>query len=601
MILLIYPPFAMPDKPYIGLPTLAGYLKKKGVPVTLWDANLSLFKQLMAPGMLALRYDKYLDQLETFNENETVDASWAKNYFTIALTLGLSVSEGNEGFLDVFNEPSLSNSDRLALFRRYLLLHAAVNNGESMYTAENTGYVHYDASFSFFSSSELIEQARKEKAITRRLLSSELPKRLLVSENGEKPALIGISVSFPEQIAAALTLAAMIRELFPDIPLVLGGAFVSIHLCNYDGDELFSLVDYIALGDGEILLENLYGSLQDRSKSHLALERIPGLIFRHNGRVIKTGQPEPVPLARQVRPDYTLLPLSEYLFPQQSNSTLFQLSRGCYWARCAFCNCRSALIRGFVKADGNRVYGRLKKTLADTGGHILHFTDDAADHETLSFVAQELIREKRAVNWTVNVRADTHLTFERLLLYRQAGCFSLFLGIEAFNDRILRLMNKGTTCKTISRCLSNISWSGISANIYMIVGFPTETEKEARDSFEKVLSWVKEGTVRQVIYNIFTISPHSPIMGDPLAYSISAIPSQQDHDLAPPVSRFECLSGMDRQTVKEVYKEFNQRLQKALSGRGEKGSSTSALPWAKCAKFEVNAIREELNNAAGNR
>ncbi|GAH51254.1 unnamed protein product, partial [marine sediment metagenome] len=44
-VLLIYPPFAMPDKPSIGIPVLASYLKSKNIEVHAVDANIEFYRR----------------------------------------------------------------------------------------------------------------------------------------------------------------------------------------------------------------------------------------------------------------------------------------------------------------------------------------------------------------------------------------------------------------------------------------------------------------------------------------------------------------------------------------------------------------------------
>ena len=69
-MLLIYPPFAMPDKPYIGLPTLAAKLLHDHIPVTLWDANLSCFQQLLAPEAVARGFNESKARLRQLERSE---------------------------------------------------------------------------------------------------------------------------------------------------------------------------------------------------------------------------------------------------------------------------------------------------------------------------------------------------------------------------------------------------------------------------------------------------------------------------------------------------------------------------------------------------
>jgi radical SAM superfamily enzyme YgiQ (UPF0313 family) len=313
-------------------------------------------------------------------------------------------------------------------------------------------------------------------------------------------------------------------------------------------------------------------------------------VFRDTGGVVCTGAPRVFPLAGAQAPEYGLLPLDDYLVPRSSGAVLFRLSRGCYWARCAFCNSRSPVIQAYDRPDPAVVYDHLLQTLSQTRCRVVHFTDDAADPDLLRYVAARLIREKQRVSWTVNVRVDRRLTLETLLLLRQAGCFALYLGIESANDRVLKAMHKGTGGGLIRQVLSNIAWAGISANIYMIVGFPTETEAEARDSFDQVRGWLDQGLVRRVVYNVLAIAPQSPLNLAPASYGVVALERGADQDLDPPTERFTCRSGMTRETVHRLFAEFSA----ALQGRPPAGPPAAPAAWPAWARYPAEEIQQGL-------
>lgn len=582
MILLIYPPFAMPDKPYIGLPTLAAKLLHDHIPVTLWDANLSCFQQLLAPEAVARGFNESKARLRQLDKQPTLELSELTEYFSRAVGMGTVETDGVLEIRDLFSDPQLPNRERLTLFGRYLMLVNASNFREHLGMTDNTGYLRYNGPGSPFSTSDLIRCAKIPDSLTRQTCHGEL--KTLLKTKG--PDMIGISVTFPDQILPALILASMVKEMEPGIPVVLGGAFVTIHMGNLTNTDLFSLVDYLALGDGEDILSGLYAHVKDKGRTSDDVVPVKGLMYCNNEKIVHTGGPRVFPMSDSKAPAYGLLPLDEYLIPPKTGAMLFRLSRGCYWAKCAFCNSCSPVINAYDRQALETVYEQLMQTLDVTGCRIVHFTDDAADPEMLCYLAGRLIKEGRDLNWTVNVRVDTRFTLETLLLLRKAGCFSLFLGVETCNDRVLTLMNKGTNTRIIDQVLSNISWSGISANIYMIVGFPTETQIEARESFETVQHWMKEGLVHQVVYNMYSVSPASPVAMDPERYGINKMDQSMEDDLRPPSEIFQCTSGMTRSVVKKEYRDFIRTLQSQLP--------KASIPWSGKAKYSAQEIKQQL-------
>lgn len=517
-ILLIYPPFAMPDKPYISLPVLAAHLESLDIPVSCWDANLAFFRKTMAPSALEQR-------------------GWKEE----------------KPPRDLFNEENLGNRERLVLFGRYLEL---INSStETLRLTGNTGYLRYDPGISLFDSHALVTAAGQSGSLTRNALKSRIPD--LLEKTG--PFLAGISVAFPDQILPALTLAAILKEARPDLPVILGGAFVTIHMQQTARPELFNLVDALVLGDGEEVLTTLY----DQAKTTGNLRGIPdraGVIFRDSQGRIHASEPVIYPMEKSRPPAYRHLPLNDYLMPRDKGAVLFRLSRGCYWARCAFCNSLSPIINAYDCQTFEETYKALIRTLEETGAPIIHFTDDAASPEMLAFLADRLISENRQIHWTVNARVDKRLTLSLLTRLRRAGCFSLFLGVESCSNRVLKKMNKGTSLKRTEQLLTDLSWAGISANVYMITGFPTETQEEALASFKQVSQWLEKGLVRQVVYNLFSLTPCSPVAADPAAFGITECPHPRGKDLSPPLSDFTCATGMTRQEAEKMYAMISQTL-----------------------------------------
>jgi hypothetical protein len=166
----------------------------------------------------------------------------------------------------------------------------------------------------------------------------------------------------------------------------------------------------------------------------------------------------------------------------------------------------------------------------------------------LEALSRRIISEKLHIAWITHVRFDRDLTLERCRMMREAGCRQLTLGLEAYNDRLLRLMRKGVTTELVDSVLSTLSRAGIPASVYMILGLPTETEQEALQSYASVEQLRSEGLIARCNYSLFHIQPYSRIARRPREFGISRIHFPSGQDLEPPAYRFEG-SGMARESV----------------------------------------------------
>jgi radical SAM superfamily enzyme YgiQ (UPF0313 family) len=203
-------------------------------------------------------------------------------------------------------------------------------------------------------------------------------------------------------------------------------------------------------------------------------------------------------------------------------------------------------------------YKQVTHVVKTTGISSFIFSDDAADPKTLDYISKRILEDDLKIEWKAHTRVSKQLTKERCKLYRKAGCRGLGLGIESFSDRILKLMNKGITVGLIEEVLHEID-GAILLSVYMMVGFPTETEEEAVQGYKSLGSFVSKGLIHSYLYTLFGIAAGSDIWDYPERYGISHIFIPEGIDLLGDLFNFES-SGMSRKRAYQLAKEFNQAI-----------------------------------------
>lgn len=158
------------------------------------------------------------------------------------------------------------------------------------------------------------------------------------------------------------------------------------------------------------------------------------------------------------------------------------------------------------------------------------------------------------------------MTLEWARTLFRAGCRGPAVGVEVLDDRLLALMRKGTDLELIDRCLENLAWGSLPVMAYMIVGLPTETEEEARASFELLRGYVLEGKIDRAIYSLYGISPRSPVQRFPARYGITAVHPRPGADLSPHCFDFDH-AGMDRRRAAGLVAEFSAAIDEARRSR----------------------------------
>ncbi len=260
--------------------------------------------------------------------------------------------------------------------------------------------------------------------------------------------------------------------------------------------EIFEHIDALVLDEGEAPLSRLVSELK---KSEPSLDKVPNLCYLDSGKPVHTGSHQPIVVNDIPAPDYGLFSLDRYIVNQDTMALLFRISRGCYWKRCSFCRTEISFIKGHSSPDAELIFQHLKTVIEETGVSIIHFSDDAGIPEIMEYIATQIIKNQISIKWVANFRFDNRLTTHRLRLYKESRCHSIYLGLESLNPRILKLMNKGITEDLVTKNIKVIKESAIPIVAYMIVGFPTETEVEARESFSKMYEMRKNNLTKKCI------------------------------------------------------------------------------------------------------
>lgn len=261
-------------------------------------------------------------------------------------------------------------------------------------------------------------------------------------------------------------------------------------------DEFAPHIDYAFAGEAEIALSKFLSVLEDKSTGPEALAGVPGLIWRDQGAIrVNPSYFHPdlddlgMPAWDLLRPEF--YPHSPYAaFTQHLPVTLVSASRGCP-NRCTFC------AAGYL--SGHRVRYRSPEAIVDEiewlknshGIREIQFSDDnlTADPDVVARLCEIMIDRRLDVPWSCpnGVRSDT-LSQELLQLMRRSGCYSLAVGIETGSKRLLAKIHKGISLDRVPATLEMVQEAGIRTVGYFILGLPTETPEERRQTISLALS-----------------------------------------------------------------------------------------------------------------
>ncbi|WP_018686061.1 B12-binding domain-containing radical SAM protein [Actinokineospora enzanensis] len=278
------------------------------------------------------------------------------------------------------------------------------------------------------------------------------------------PRLLGISVPFATQLAPALLLAEVVRELAgEDVFTVLGGPLPSL-LDDAQVTTLLarSAIDGVVRREGEEAFHVLAGLAEFTPRE---LAAVPSLSFHAAGELQvrpPSGAPQNLGGTRPRPFD------PEYL--DGAVELPVMVGRGCFYT-CAFCDYIELYEKiNFRRAADVTESAALAAAQSSTGK--LHFVYEVMSLRYERKLAGTLAAAGLGVRWRGFQRVFGEMTAEDVRLLESSGCARLDIGLESADDPTLTLMNKGYTRAEIAAFLAAFAGSGIQLLINIIVDYP---------------------------------------------------------------------------------------------------------------------------------
>ncbi len=286
-----------------------------------------------------------------------------------------------------------------------------------------------------------------------------------------RPDVIGISLTYRSQFLPTLSLAGWIRDEFSDLPMILGGSFCRF-LPEITASMIRKRIGPVVLGEGEPF-------------------------FR---RVMKLGKTNEIPFSE---PDFSNVCFHDHLAPE--HILPITSSRGCFWAKCTFC----AEAKTPFRLDSPESFvDKLNNLSRKHSPCLFHLTDNAIPPVILRALAEKGSPDP----WYGFVRASRDLTdLNYVKKLGQSGCRMLQVGIETPVQRLLDKMGKGVDSTHFPDILRNLRNAGIRSYIYLMFGFPGETEKDR----EETLRFVANNPMDFLNVSIFRLPPQTILAEHP--------------------------------------------------------------------------------------
>lgn len=343
--------------------------------------------------------------------------------------------------------------------------------------------------------------------------------------------LIGISVSYASQLPIALSIARRARTMAPNALILMGGTEVAdVVKCITARDrirEVFADVDALVLGEGETaflaILEALALNIRQREPRRTPIPDRPGIVVP-SSMTAKSALPLTTfeNLGALPAPRYDIWDWTQYWSPEPV--VLYSPTRGCYWNKCTFCDYGLNQDRPTAPSR-ERPVEQLHADLAQICefARTVYFAVDAMSPVYIRKMADVLSSPAINLRWAAELRLERNFPKRRLgHQLRESGCVAISFGYESGSQRILDLIDKGVKVAEVPLVLRELREAGIGAQMMGFTGFPSETEAEARETFDFLLGHAEDWTLAGV--GDFALTPGSIIAKDADRFGITIDP-----------------------------------------------------------------------------
>jgi len=244
---------------------------------------------------------------------------------------------------------------------------------------------------------------------------------------GYSPDVVAITSVTPT-LESALQVAHMAKEACPSAFIVLGGyhpTFTYPELLKYD------FIDLIVRGEGEYTMLEVVQTLENGGD----LSKVKGIATREFTTPLR---PMIDNLDSLPYPARHLLPMEDYKIMNMKLPIGTLISgRGCPY-KCSFCASSAMHGNKLRLRSSTGVVDEMEHLVDDHDAEMLAFMDDTfcLNKKRIEDICNEIKERKFENYWGCTARVDT-ISEELLTKMKDAGCITLFLGVESADQQNL--------------------------------------------------------------------------------------------------------------------------------------------------------------------
>lgn len=315
------------------------------------------------------------------------------------------------------------------------------------------------------------------------------------------PKFIAVSVFTYQCQTFSEMFAETIKSMDPNISLIFGGQGIMTQGINASDGWVKRLrqrniIDHYIVSEGERAMIDLLKT----GKGH---------------GVNNTDWKQELNLERSPVPDYGDYDLDEY----QGGRLMITGSRGCV-RKCSFCDIHKHW-KKFVFRSGQSIADEMIEQSTKYNKYRFSFTDSLingsmkAYRDFITVMAKYNSTAEKRITWGGQfiVRGLKSMTEEDWRLTKMAGAENLAIGVESGSEAVRDHMKKQFSNQDLDEFVEHAYINKINLEFLMIIGYPTETQKDFQDTLNMFERYKKyQGIVDSVaLGSTLGVLPGTPL------------------------------------------------------------------------------------------
>lgn len=342
-----------------------------------------------------------------------------------------------------------------------------------------------------------------------------------------KPDLVALTALTPT-IGRALETAQVVKETLPDSIVVMGGYHPTFNFIETLEDEN---VDIVIRGEGEYIMLNLVQALENQSSLH----DVKGIVFEDKNSKEIVVNPE-APLIQDLDelpfPALNLLPMKKYrLLDMDTHMTTMITTRGCPM-QCSFCSSAAMHGKKIRERSVENIVDEIEYLKTNYDIDTIAFMDDTftLKKRKVMAICDEILKRNIEIMWDCTSRVDT-LDEKLLKKMKEAGCITIFIGVESADQQQLDNMCKNTTIAKIENAFKIAHKLKIRTIASVALGMPGDT----KEIMNKTVKFVHKLKPNYAIYSLATPYPGTRFYKEAFEKNLIKIKDWSKYTLITPI------------------------------------------------------------------